>query len=69
MWAGPIVAATVIALIKVSTLVLFQRIFIIPKFRLACNIMIGLTAGWFLASVFVSISLLFTHPQSVGSIS
>ena len=52
-WAGPLVATSLLTMIKISTLFLYQRIFVLSPFRQACSILIGLTFGWFLASVFV----------------
>ena len=46
--------ATSIALIKVSTLSLYQRIFITRRFSLTCYIVMGLSIAWFLASVLAS---------------
>ena len=54
------VGATVLALIKISTLVFYKRIFILPRFLLACNITIGVTLGWFLAYIFVSTLRIFS---------
>ncbi len=48
--------ATTIALVKTSTLLLYKRIFVIKRFQVACYGMMALTAGWFLASVFVGAS-------------
>ena len=54
VWAAVLTLTTILAMIKISTLVLYQRIFCVePKFRGACNILIGLTVGWFLAAFFV----------------
>ena len=53
IWAVPLLSNAVLAMIKISTLFLYQRIFVTPKFRRACNLMIGLTLGWFLAAFFV----------------
>ncbi|KAI4137344.1 MAG: hypothetical protein L6R39_007340, partial [Caloplaca ligustica] len=52
LFAGPFVFAITIALIKVSTLLLYKRLFITPRFHQACNVMFGLTTAWFLTSVF-----------------
>ena len=53
IFAGPILFPLSIALIKISTLLLYKRIFVTPNFYLACHTMMGLTLAWFLASVFV----------------
>lgn len=53
IFAGPILFALSIALIKISTLLLYKRIFVTPNFYLACHTMMGLTLAWFLASIFV----------------
>ena len=47
--------ATTVALVKVSTLVLYKRIFVTKGFHLACHIIMILTAAWFLTSIFVGI--------------
>ena len=56
IWAGSILIATVLALIKISTLVLYQRVFvIIPTFRLVCSVVMALTVGWYITYIFVSL--------------
>ena len=54
IFAGPILFALAISLIKTSTLLLYKRIFVRHDFYLVCHIMMGLTLAWFLASLFVS---------------
>ena len=54
LFAGPLIFATTITLIKVSTLLLYKRIFVTKQFFLACHVVIALTIGWYLASIFVS---------------
>ena len=50
---------TLLALIKISTLVLYRRIFaVLSTFRFMCNTLIALTVGWFLTIIIVS---LVTH--------
>ncbi|KAL8852118.1 MAG: hypothetical protein Q9221_002941 [Calogaya cf. arnoldii] len=64
LFAGTLLFATTIALIKASTLLLYKRLFVTNRFRQACNIVFGLTAGWFLASIF---GYFFSHkPVSFG---
>ena len=55
LFAGPLIFATSIALIKISTLILYTRIFVTKGFRLACYMVMTLTTGWFLASIFVRV--------------
>lgn len=50
---GPLFFATTITLVKISTLVLYKRIFTTKLFHLAAHLMMALTAGWFLASILV----------------
>lgn len=50
---GPILFAAIVALVKVSTLILYKRIFVTKRFHLACHVMMALTVGWFLTSIFV----------------
>ncbi|MCJ1285829.1 hypothetical protein MMC26_005170 [Xylographa opegraphella] len=50
-YAGPFLVATIIALIKFSTCVLYKRIFTQTTFGRACNVLMVLTAAWFLASI------------------
>lgn len=52
----PIIFATTVALVKVSTLILYKRIFVTKGFHLACLIMMVLTSGWFLTSILVGVS-------------
>ena len=54
LFAGPLLFAVAIFLIKASTLILYRRIFVTRGFGIACHIVMGLCAGWFFASVFVS---------------
>lgn len=47
---------TVMALVKISTLVLYQRVFVVIRnFCLVCTAVMTLTVGWFLALIFVSL--------------
>ena len=55
LFAGCVVFATVITLVKVSTLILYMRIFVIEAFFLACYVMLAVVAGWFVTSTFVSL--------------
>ena len=53
------ILAPVLALIKISTLVYYRRIFVVsPTFCFMCNILMALTVGWFLTCIFGS---LLTH--------
>ena len=52
-YMGPLFFATTITLVKISTLVLYKRIFTTKLFHLAAHLMMALTAGWFLASILV----------------
>lgn len=52
-YMGPLFFATTIALVKISTLVLYKRIFVTKLFHLAGHLMMALTANWFLASILV----------------
>lgn len=54
-YMGPMIFATTIALVKVSTLILYKRIFVTKGFQLACHITMVLTASWFLTSILVGI--------------
>ena len=50
------ILAPVLALIKISTLVYYRRIFVVsPTFRFMCNILMALTVAWFLTCIFVSL--------------
>ena len=51
----PMIYATTVALVKVSTLILYKRIFATKGFHLACHMIMILTAGWFLTSILVCI--------------
>lgn len=51
MFATTMIFAMTIALIKVSTLVFYRRLFTVGRFRLACSVMFFLTGGWFLAAI------------------
>ena len=59
----PMIFAATVAVVKVSTLILYKRIFVTKDFHIACLIMMVLTAAWFLTSIFVGISSAFdrTH--------
>ncbi|CAD6592672.1 MAG: hypothetical protein ASARMPRED_006619 [Alectoria sarmentosa] len=52
----PMVFAATVALVKVSTLILYKRIFVTKEFHLACLMMMVLTAGWFLTCILVGSS-------------
>ena len=54
MFAGPMIFAMTISLIKVSTLVFYRRLFTMGRFRRACNLMLALAGGWFLAAILAS---------------
>lgn len=51
-YLGPIIFAITIALVKTSTLILYKRIFLTKHFHLACHVMMALTAGWLITSIF-----------------
>lgn len=55
-YTGPLVFAIIIALVKKSTLVLYKGIFVRTRFQLACHVMMALTVGWLLTSIFVGTS-------------
>ena len=63
----PMIFAATVALVKVSTLILYKRIFVTKGFHLACLMMMVLTAGWFLTSILVGISSAFdrTHLMKI----
>ena len=42
--------------IKVSFILFYKRIFVSPRFRLVCNIMIAVITGWAVALFIVSFS-------------
>ena len=55
LFAHSLLFPTVISLIKLSTLLMYKRIFIPKSFYIACHVIMGLTGAWFLASVLVSV--------------
>ena len=53
-YIGILMFTTSIALVKISTLILYKRLFFTKNFHFACHVMMALTAAWFLESIFVS---------------
>lgn len=57
MFAGPMIFALTITLIKMSTLFFYRRLFTVGRFRQACTLMFILTGGWFLTAIFVGLAI------------
>lgn len=57
LFAGQILWAASISLIRIGLLLFYRRIFSTRTFRLFTNIMIGITTCWFITNFFVCASL------------
>lgn len=51
LFIEPFLFSTTVALIKLSTLILYMRIFVKKNFHLACYIIIAVFAGWYVAAI------------------
>lgn len=53
IYADAFLVFTALAIVKVSILLFYKRVFPLQGFFLAANIMIGITIAWFTGSIFV----------------
>ncbi|MCJ1245732.1 hypothetical protein MMC30_002936 [Trapelia coarctata] len=60
LWVEPFLVTPALALVKISILLFYKRIFVTPSFRLACDVMIGIVSAWGATNLIAQLNM--AHP-------